>query len=567
MLSVPRREWYCLICQYKDALKTSQKGKRGRKPKTPPKKQNAKYDTSELHKTAPIEAAELDTIFRISPRQVCTYAPVSTTDDGVMSPKAKSIEAQEVVDSKTSTRQTIEINVENTFEFHSATLKAELVRKESQNLVKLIDSNLSNVRLCQNSIRTLTEGNNRARKELIEKYNRTHRLPQELVQNVRRLARCKLKLREVFHTLQNVIRNKNDRQELCNWFMRAKSEGKFTPAKICKGKDMPVPEIISLECSEAGKEGTAPKKENAIDITELEKKLFDGPVTRKEPRFDIKDYDADEDDGDSDSDVPVDIIKCCICFSGHVEEDNDVVMCDGKHCFRAFHMKCCAPHVTQKLLDDDEDGVWFCPYCVCFAKTIHYAETEYLGYIEVDEEASTKSWEVAEDVFPEAANLLKAAEKWMVGERNENSDKILASLLGIEIAKEPGCGDGGDENDGDDESDDSFGSEHASQDSGSSVSDDSDDSSGVDWDVEKSELSALSCSESESDSDDDDNDDGSGSGKGTKARRSRRLEKGSEKGSDRGNDSDSRPVTDVGKLDTMNIVRGKRNRAKVDYTR
>jgi len=433
--------------------------------------------------------------------------------------------------------QPIDIAAVERFEFCSAQLKSELICKGSNNLVKTIDLNLSSIRLCQNSIRTLTETNHRARKAIIEKYNKIHQLPQELVQNVLRIAKCKLRLREVMYALQYVIRNRNDRQLIEDWVAKAKSEGTMTTGKVE---------------SSAATNPSVLKADPRIDATALEAKLFFGNVARREPRFDIKDYDGDEDDSDSDSDDPTKKIKCCICFSGHVEEDNDVVMCDGAHCFRAFHMKCCSPHVTQAMLDKDENEVWFCPYCVCFATTVDYTESEYYGYESHDDDA--KSWEQAEDVFPEADAQLKAAEKWQEGKRNNNSDKILAELLGIEIAKvsSPKVQGGGDISD-DDKSDTDFSSE--SKDSGSSVSSDSDASAGsaVNWDVDW-ELSALSCSESESDDDDSDRDEA-----GNKVRRSRRLEKGSE--------SESGRASDVGRMDTSNIVRGKRRRTNVDYKR
>lgn len=157
-------------------------------------------------------------------------------------------------------------------------------------------------------------------------------------------------------------------------------------------------------------------------------------------------------------------------------------------------------------------------------------------------------------MFPEAKSELKAAEKWKEGNRNDSSDEILADMLGIEIAKAPSSNvnDDDDVSDGD-ESDASFASENISR--GSASMSDSDEASGVNWDV-GAEAKMLSCSESESDSEDESD----------RPRRSRRLEKSMDSS---GVDSEPGPAStsDVGKLDTSNIVRGKRTRGQVDYNR
>ena len=598
VLSVPRRDWFCLICQYKAKriAATKGKGKRGRKSKSPIKLEIEIEEVRDVTKSEHLTVFEIENIYRVDTRSnadtfigiggsASAISTMNGNENGNRNSAASPIaSASPPPTTKTPPRkdefaqEDAIIILEQRFEYHSAQLKAELTRKGSQQLVKTIDHNLSSIRLCQNSIRALIETNNRARKALIEKYNKTHQLPQELVQNVMRMARCKLKLREVMHTLQNVIRNKDDRRALSEWFTRAKTEGRFTPAKICQ-KNPPVPAVISLESTTCTADGECNQNtEIGFDIHVLEGKLFAGDRMRTEPRFDITDYDADADEMSEEED-PTSKIKCSVCFSGEVEEDNDVIMCDGEHCFRAFHMKCCAPHVTQKMLDEDKYGVWFCPYCVCFAKTVHYAQTEYNGY-EDDDGASTESWGKAEDVFPEAQAVIKAAEKWKLGKRNDDSDKILAEMLGIEIAKVPGANDakeggynGNDGNDDDDDEDESdFGSDAVSE--GSAKSHASDSISSVDWGVKKSELSALSCSESESDSDDDENENEEGSKKGSFVRKSKRLKKCSDNQHETGNGNSAvsgsgqaqpQPPTDIGALDTANIVRGKRSRASVDY--
>lgn len=544
ILSIPRGKWYCLICQYKNKMRGEKhRYKNNAKCNKSPLRALAKHNVGgstacceTLNHSRSLTMEELDQIYNHN------VVDVDVDDDDSGDSKLRLLEER--------------------FEYHSAQMKAELLRKGSQQLVKMIDHYLSSIRLCQNSIRAHTEANRRTRNAIIEKYMKTKQLPQEIVQNVKRLADCKLKLRQVMQTLQSFIRNKDDRKYLEEWCIRAK-KGIFSPAKITTSSgttsDPPVPAVISLETTmtmtnENIDNDPCNGVENELDVGVVEAKLFVGQPIRHEPRFDLKDYDADADD-DSESDDPISKIKCCMCFSGHVEDNNDVLMCDGQHCFRAFHMKCCAPHVTQKMLDEDENGVWFCPYCVCFAKTIHYVENEYLCHDIGGDDASKSSWDDAEDVFPEALSELEAAKSWKEGKCNYNSEKVLSEMLGIEIDK----GLKNDEEqqlDGDDESDATFVSKVMSENSVSSSGSNSDGCSEVDWKVDKSEISALSCSEDElSVNHESDR-------KETGVRKSKRLKVMNSR-----NDGKSERSADIGALDTSNIIYGKRNRSKVDYNR
>jgi len=249
-------------------------------------------------------------------------------------------------------------------------------------------------------------------------------------------------------------------------------------------------------------------------------------------------------------------------------------MCDGKNCFRAFHMKCCSPVVTQKMLDDDEHGTWFCPYCCALANFIHYTQTEYLGD-EIDEDADeekdedkneneneneneengkTKSWDEAKDVFLEAAIELSSAKLWKNGQRDDASDKFLSSILGLQLNSEEDSENNESDHD-DDESDQNFSS--AEEEDGNSLSDSQSDSSlsnseAVDlkWDIDKAEVDALSSQES----------DGEDEG-GDRPRRTRSSSRQKIK-----TKGENKPK-DIGTLDQSNIIFSKRNRTKVDYRR
>jgi hypothetical protein len=295
------------------------------------------------------------------------------------------------------------------FEFQSSHLKAHLLHKELTSRFKsTIDQQLMRIRRAKDNIRTYTTLKS-VQKSLINDYVKSGTLPQELIQNVSLMARCKMKIRELFVSLKKLIQNFNEGDMII--------AAHPNMDKIMYGSSEV---IVSVPAFQANR--------------------------RIEPRFDIKDYDADEDDSEEDEEDPTEKIKCCICFSGHVGEvDNDVLMCDGQGCMRAFHMKCIVPHVTQKMLDDDNEGTWFCPFCTTFANFIHYTRIEYLGD-EIKEhhrgkmddsvdDMSDDSWDEAEDVFSEAPMELDAAELWFTRCRNDKSDTYLKSILGIHVPR------------------------------------------------------------------------------------------------------------------------------------
>ena len=65
---------------------------------------------------------------------------------------------------------------------------------------------------------------------------------------------------------------------------------------------------------------------------------------------------------------------CCACYSPESTDDNDVLMCDFKGCFRAFHMKCLSPAMTLEEFESqfgDEETPWFCPFCCCLDDAIY----------------------------------------------------------------------------------------------------------------------------------------------------------------------------------------------------
>ena len=52
---------------------------------------------------------------------------------------------------------------------------------------------------------------------------------------------------------------------------------------------------------------------------------------------------------------------------------NDIILCDGPKCSRAYHQHCVDPPVPSSLVEETEDGKgggeeeedWWCPACTC----------------------------------------------------------------------------------------------------------------------------------------------------------------------------------------------------------
>lgn len=55
-------------------------------------------------------------------------------------------------------------------------------------------------------------------------------------------------------------------------------------------------------------------------------------------------------DIEADGAVPADRIRCCRCDSLDSSEENDILLCDGLTCNRAFHEQCLDPPVSGPLL-------------------------------------------------------------------------------------------------------------------------------------------------------------------------------------------------------------------------
>jgi PHD-finger len=166
---------------------------------------------------------------------------------------------------------------------------------------------------------------------------------------------------------------------------------------------------------------------------------------------------------DSDSGISLDDLQCCICKLGDATDENDLLLCDGQGCCRAFHMACVWPAITLDDLEGKETENWFCPLCQALPNLLAEIQESCM-----DEEwvyrkeqsrikrgkqnskhkrnkdddsknaestsSSLQSWNGAIDVFPEAewqmnaSKLLKMSPQQQQQQQQQSTDDI-AHLL------------------------------------------------------------------------------------------------------------------------------------------
>jgi hypothetical protein len=315
-------------------------------------------------------------------------------------------------------------------------------------------------------------------------------------------------------------------------------------------------------------------------------------------------------DDDHDSGISLDDLKCCVCFAGDATDDNDVLLCDGQGCCRAFHMNCVFPQVHAKDIEDENED-WFCPLCNAIS---HLTAEVQLACMEEDwehrretedyqllESSSLHSWGNAVEAFPEAEWEYETSMKYKAGKQNEDTARLLGVYLGEEFFQGTAGGavpmpvgsDSEDENDyslfdeesfderrrlerervgdKDDDDDDDKDDGGSHDDDKEDSDDDSDEStrssqaslvdmSSVELNIGKSELAALSDGGGGSSSKDDSSLSGAPSISSAKQRRSRRLR--TKNCNISGHSSLADPGAD---FDENNIIEGKRRRNFVDY--
>jgi hypothetical protein len=546
VLSVPRGPWRCLICRYRDQEYSRKKG-------------NAIDESN----TKSFTDQELNDMFRCiipQPKSVTEIVDeekatvVTNAPPAIMSPSQSDI-----------------ATLEQEFEHATGPLKAKLLQEDlTTKAEKVINAALSNIRNSEHSLRSFTE-TSRSRKVLAERIECIGGLPQELIQCVMRIAQNKLRIKDLIVVLEESIRcaphhvNTNIKEasgcidavsELMQWYLSQSSPNEaahFNPGEMRDGRTL---------------------LEHLFPEGDLQRRRF-------EPRTGEARVEAEETSVKSDSSgVSLDDLKCACCHGGVATDENDMLLCDGIGCYRAFHMLCLEPKMTLEEVEAaGEDEAWFCPLCTAHANLVHYAQREYLqddwehDWEEIMRRRGHIEWETANDVFPEAEVELRVAKKFKDGIKDEETTAFIAATFGIgtsavgtesESMNEDVLAGQDDDNEEDDEDFDVDARGDEGSDEDSLAEDTNEDNKLLKEKIGRDELDALSVYSSSQDSE---NDSSSSEDEGLRRSKRRRFTFPITKrdgSSDIDQSSGSRP-TDIGALDVANIVVGKRNRSKVDY--
>ena len=418
-------------------------------------------------------------------------------------------------------------SAEESFEVLSAPLKAKLLHAELTNRAKsLINTSLSTIRTAEHSIRAFTE-TSKARKGLMERIENMG-LPQELIQCFTRIAQSKMRIKDLIRGVENAIKTRQHHD---------------SPANVEEGVDAVI-ELMNWYWSQ---------KEETRD-PELYKHLFpEGSRTltrrRVEPRTD------EADDASNSSGVSLDNLRCACCLESSASDENDLLLCDGLGCYRAFHMQCLQPKLTPDEVATDENEHWFCPLCTAHGELVHFAHREFLGD-DFFGGSPPKEWETARDVFPEASSEIKVAQKLKGGVRDDEVNRFLSEYLGIHLSSMQSKNSSMEchENEDDESDDEDFASDEEEV-SGGSDSEDSieEERRLVEETIDKDELDALSVGSTDIDCESDDGDAGNAPGRWMMRTRksARQIRSGSSCDDEDSVSSEDKP--DVGTLDTANM--------------
>ena len=466
--------------------------------------------------------------------------------------------------------------LQSQFERSTRSDKLALYKTEFRRLWNQMKQQMQQIRLAQTTIQSYTN-TKRARKNFTVR-------SQELCQTFLRYTTAKRKCRDSLLNMSRLLQHPNQEgvmaallgfvkenpKEKAHWFPFGIRENRQIPRF---GADDDNPAAPS-----DGQDGV-PKQVVVTKEPEITKTT--APATAKRGNAPPPNTNPKSDD---DSGISLDDLKCCICFVGDASDENDLLMCDGRGCFRSHHMQCLQPALSEPPEEDD----WFCPMCQAFAKILAGVQSEYTGDEWNADGDSIASWEQAEDVFPEVMLEHKYAQQWKSGNMDDECHDFLQHMFGeTKVQEAAAAQEQYVEMEDDDDEDDDFDltdfqkernqtyEENASADSDHSSQATLQDMSSVEIKIRKSELAALSSGESDSDSSDDDDNENDDEAGRRKSRRLRSAPQTSRSCTDtEGGSTDGQPDVvvewrdkDMGKLDESNILKGRRRRKKVDYQR
>jgi hypothetical protein len=583
LLTIPRGDWNCLVCSIQQRPKPTSpnKSSKNRKKSTSTELALPIHDSPSLKKFLNKKVTE--TIFQTPSRLEEMKANGLTIDlDRIKS-------------------------LQHEWEIASAVYKAHLWHRQLKQLKTFLCSQASNIRMANQALATLTS-TKRNRQHFSAKAAKS----QELAQTIVRQTGAKFKIRDALISLESYRARDEPVNFAClipwcteypqhashvfpfgleSWenerrIVPRTKERKLAQEEINNQEDsaqktdkfgiINIPNEIHVKknCSDTKHSCSKPPNASPRPNKKKEKKTGKSKkdTTTKSSKMQTK-----NDDDDGSSGISLDDLQCSVCMIGDASDENDVILCDGQSCHRAFHMKCVYPHITEKDLED-EDQDWFCPLCSGISNLMGEMHDLCIAAEEVgddDEGESLASWDDVQDVFPDSEWEFETAMKLLKGKRNEDTQRLLSLFLGEDISMKPGempvGSDSEDENDYSLFDEGSFEERKRKEREEQSAGDDSTcssdaslvDMSSVEYEVGKDELAALSEPEdsdngsgNEDDSSDEENsDDG-------RVRRSRRIRKrmyDEEEG-------ESKSAAELGAdFSEANIIEGKRKRQRVDY--
>eukprot|EP00536_Pseudo-nitzschia_multiseries_P007431 jgi/Psemu1/195581/e_gw1.175.12.1 len=583
ILVIPRGEFHCLICtiqqQHQQNNKRSSK-KRGRKGTI---KKSTSSQTPEIPEKF-LNRSVTDPLFQSTPKEPTTTTTTATTT--------------------TCTYTTAEIKLlEKEFELVSGAEKARMWDRQFKQIKTFLKSQASNIRMAKTTLATMTS-TKRNRQHFLESSAKTRtKSSQELAQTLCKLTGAKFKIREALLSLEALRTNTDaiDFPTLYSWCeenpkhashvfpygsdickdgrrivprtrerkKEAKEESRCVASKRCNKTvtDVVPNEIVLTNGSTTSKHRGKSKSSTCASET-VAKSSKSQTRSKRGEKKNARKNEPKEDCGvvhgasDDDSGITLDDLQCSICMIGDATDDNDVILCDGKDCHRAYHMKCVYPAIKPEDIENEDEN-WFCPICSNVAELMGETHDFCVADDGDDDEASSASWEDVHDVFPDSQWEFETATKYLKGKRNEDTQHLLAMFLGEDInkttAQMPIGSDSEDENDYSLFDEDSFQERRRQEREEEAMEEESVCSSqatlqemdGIDLKVGKAELAALSDEEQSGSEDSDDESE-------TKIRRSRRLVKKEE--------GDEPKMPDNGAdFDEANIIVGKRKRTRVNY--
>jgi hypothetical protein len=162
---------------------------------------------------------------------------------------------------------------------------------------------------------------------------------------------------------------------------------------------------------------------------------------------------ANKTENDNDSGISLDDLQCCICRVGDATDENDLLLCDGEGCCRAFHMACVLPALTLDDVQDHEDEDWFCPLCqaipnllaelqeACmdeewvYRKATSQHQNKDHDDDDVSRSSSLQSWNCAADVFPESEWQMQASKLLRLGPQQQKQQEHEEQTIKDSIAR------------------------------------------------------------------------------------------------------------------------------------